>query len=429
MNNDSFRDIDIRRSKEHISSFSTFFGVRSFYSSVSFCNRCGSCAQNCPTYLFSQEEPLSPRGRNQAARLLLEQKLVSEKNIKELLRLVNSCTLCGRCTHYCAGKTPTPQHVLEIRRLLGKRVLPFTLQKIMEMRFSHPQLFNFLLKTGIFLRKFGFVKLARFSGLTTLTGFGWLGKADTLLPGKIPSKKRIAAEKEPTLIYIPSLETVYFQPSVYQNTLALVFPLFRTAVWENVPTGRFEYVFGNIRKARVQIKQLITRHAQLPTENTPILTDSIDTYIFLKECSPSLFAGYPKFQKKAEKFAACVRFITDFLPSKKDIPEVNTPVYLDKGALFSCEAKPQEDTEKQLRSYFSENFVQFTYDADMPAFAYSFVMKNNSPQLLPFVLQPVKEKQIKTIITLSGWNKMEWERAVKKIDRNIRVLHICELNR
>lgn len=429
MNDCSFRDIDVTHPKNHLTSVKTDFGVRSFYSSVSFCNRCGCCAQDCPTYLFSQDETLSPRGRNQAARLLVEQKLSPQKNKKELLRLINSCTICGRCTQVCAGKIPTAKHVLEMRRLLGVRVLPSTLQKGLELRFAYPHLFNCLVKFFLVLRLCGFIKLLRFSGLSYATGFGWLGKADTLLPPKIGKRENIKITTTPSLIYIPSLETFYFQPSVFQKTLQTVSRSFQPSVWENTPTGRFEFVFGNVRKARVQLKKLITRHRNLPTKNLPVLTDSIDAYIFLKEAAPSLFEEYPNWQQKAEQFAACVRFVTDFLPSGKEFITAAKPVCLDKGALFSHKSQPIQDAAQLLHSSFAENFVQFTYDADMPAFAYSFVKGNFSEQLIPPLLQTVKENKIQTVVTLSGWNKMEWERALKKQKINAKVLHISELNR
>lgn len=427
MNDFSFCDTDLRHSKNHLSSIKTDFGERGFYASVSFCNRCGCCAQDCPTYLLSQEETLSPRGRNQAARLLLERKLSADKNKKELLRLINSCTLCGRCTQNCAGKIPTAQHVLEMRRLLGVRALPFTLHKGLELRFSHPHLFDFLIKTFLLLRKCGLIKLFHFSGFSYAMGLGWLGKADTLLPSKIGEKEKIKDPEDLSLIYLPSLETFYFCPSVFQRTLKCISPL-KPYVWENMPTGRFEYVFGSVRKARAQIKKLIMSHQNLPTKNIPVLTDSIDAYIFLKEIAPSLFENYPNWQKKAENFSKCVRFVTDFL-GEENFPYVEGPVYLDKGTLFVREVQPLQEADRRLRSAFAENFVQFTYEADMPAFAYSFVKGNFYEEMLATILQPVREGKIRTIVTLSSWNKMEWQRALKKMHLKANVLHISELNR
>ena len=42
------------------------------YDDTLHCNRCGFCTSFCPTYLATGDETLSPRGRNQAFRALLE---------------------------------------------------------------------------------------------------------------------------------------------------------------------------------------------------------------------------------------------------------------------------------------------------------------------------------------------------------------------
>ena len=77
----------------HLAALDTPFGPRAVYDSVSFCNRCGSCQQACPTYLFTSQETFSPRGRNQLVRLITEGKLkltgenrtLAEQALKEAL--------------------------------------------------------------------------------------------------------------------------------------------------------------------------------------------------------------------------------------------------------------------------------------------------------------------------------------------------------
>ena len=76
----SFFQLDPKHPKRHLSRLETPFGVRSVYDSISYCTRCGSCQQACPTYLLTQEESFSPRGRNQAARLLAEGKIKTAEN-------------------------------------------------------------------------------------------------------------------------------------------------------------------------------------------------------------------------------------------------------------------------------------------------------------------------------------------------------------
>lgn len=52
--------LDPLRPERHLPVLQTPFGQRSVYDSISFCNRCGSCQQACPTYLLTAQEPFPP---------------------------------------------------------------------------------------------------------------------------------------------------------------------------------------------------------------------------------------------------------------------------------------------------------------------------------------------------------------------------------
>lgn len=433
MNDFSFRTLDLQTPKNHLSALETPLGTRSIADSVAYCNRCGLCLQRCPFYCQTQEEPLSPRGKNQTLRLLLERKINISRNKKELGRLATSCALCGRCTHACPGQIPTPQHILELRRLLGIALLPHSLQRLMNLRGKHSPLFYKIARVGLALRRWGGVKLVRFSGLANLCGFSWLHRADRMIPPSTRQNRKEWArfcrteEKKPSLIYIPSLETELFLPQVGIRVLKLAAQKYTPALWTQTSTGLFEYVYGNVRKARKQLLQLIRRHARVQNGTLPILTDSLDVYNFLKQAA-TLFEEYPHHKTQAMAFAKQVRFVTDLLPQKTDVSSIATPVVLDASALFSIEETPRLLAEKNLDTLFGKNFVHCNdRQADLPAFGYSFITLNKAVSLRDLSLRPWLEKEVKTVVVLSGWALMEVY-ASRKRGTSLQAIHIAELN-
>ena len=88
--------LDPQHPARHLCRLETPFGARTVYDSVSYCNRCGSCQQACPTYLLTLQETFSPRGRNQLVRLAAEGKLNLTRNRRQAEETLNSCLLCGR---------------------------------------------------------------------------------------------------------------------------------------------------------------------------------------------------------------------------------------------------------------------------------------------------------------------------------------------
>ena len=433
MNDFSFCFLDSNNSKVHLTALETPLGTRAFGQSVSYCNRCGLCLQSCPFYVQTQEEPFSPRGKNQTVRLLLQRKINLSRSRKELRQIAFSCTLCGRCARTCPGQIPTPQHILELRRLLGNSPLPLSLQRLLELRSKRPTLFHKIGQTGLFLRRMGVVKLMRFSGLANLFGLSWLHQADRMIPPSTRQDRKEwkalsrAEQKDPSLIYIPSMETDLFLPQIGISTWKMAAQKYRPLLWTNTPCGLFEFVYGNVRKARGQVEKLITRHNQLKNGTLPVLTDSLDVYNFLKQAA-TLFEDYPHSKEKAQKFAEKVLFITDLFPARGDIATAAMPVTLDTSALFSTEEKPTLSAEKIVSTLFGKNFVHCRdRQADLPAFGQSFITQNKAALLRDLSLRPWLEKEVKTVIVLSGWALMEVY-ATRKRAGYLQAVHIAQLN-
>lgn len=412
----------------------TPFGERSVYNSVAHCTRCGCCQQTCPSYALKKQETFSPRGRNQAIRLVMERKLLPRNNRPLLEEMITTCTLCGRCTQVCAGKIPTAEHVLELRRTLNMRLLPGTLQRLLGWRDTHPKFFNFVLRTGLLLRSAGAVSLWCKTGFAHVFGMDWLRRANELLPRRTPSlhkylaKQNINAQAENAdLIYLPSLEAEYFLPELAADVLKAAAQQHCPILWSNVSSGLFEYVYGDLRLSRRTVRRLIERRER--AGNLPLLTDSVDVFNFLQK-SPQLFAGYTRWQKKAQQLADTLLFVTDILPQRTNAPEnIKTPVRLEYSSLFCREGKPFDGANKILRTLFKKNFVECLYtDADTPAFGYGFVRNAPAEKMALNAVRTIAQTQAATVFTLSGLSALELNYYLKRLYPGAKAEHIARLN-
>ena len=95
------------------------WGMQDIHASAKICNRCGACAQACPSYKVFKEESFSPRGRNQLLRFILLGYFKKSTPKKHILSPAAACIMCGSCTAACAAFVPTAKHAAAVRRGFG----------------------------------------------------------------------------------------------------------------------------------------------------------------------------------------------------------------------------------------------------------------------------------------------------------------------
>ena len=173
---------------ERLSRLLTDLGERSTEDAVGQCSRCGYCEQVCPTYAATGRESFSPRGRNQIVRLMLEGKLKDPEASADALA---GCLLCGACQTACYAHVPTPDLVLEGRRLLTERPNSFV-NFLCYLLFQKPSFLKSFLKVAYFFKRLGLSRLAARSGLLSLLGLKGLAEAELhvdQVPGKFLSEE------------------------------------------------------------------------------------------------------------------------------------------------------------------------------------------------------------------------------------------------
>ena len=413
-----------RTSKKQLTFLQTPLGVRNVYDSVCFCNRCGMCAPVCPAYAADPKESNSPRARNQALRLLLEGKINTKQNRNELEKLVTSCTLCGRCEQVCPGQIPTREHVLELRRLLNLHLLPPTLFRLLRMRETSPKLFYGLVRTGLLLRHTGLLHL-----LAHTADFSWLKHTLDILPARIASPFQAENKTRPTLIYFPSLEAQFLLPSLAQSVYNMAAKKHRVCVWTNRACGLFEYVYGDVQRARKLVRALITLWEKTANGKLPVLTDSIDVYQFLKQ-APQLFSGLPHWEKRAANFAGHILFVTDILPKKPANAKTwGKPVLLMPGTLFTAHSPAWQHAQEILRTLFKKNLVECGYkDACTTPAGVGFIKESCAQQYNVQAVRAAAQYQTQSIIVLSGLAELETNFYLRRLYPAAQAHHIARLN-
>ena len=119
---------------------------------LSACVHCGFCLATCPTYLDSQDERDSPRGRIYLIKQLLETGAASQSTQTHLDR----CLTCRSCETTCPSGVQYGALVDIGRRLTEQQVTRPNYERafrwLLRKLISNQQLFGFLLKTGQFFR-------------------------------------------------------------------------------------------------------------------------------------------------------------------------------------------------------------------------------------------------------------------------------------
>ena len=410
----------------HLYTLQTPQGEREIYNAVSYCNRCGCCAQVCPSFQLHLQENFSPRGRNQLLRLALEGKIKLTAKNKVLRTAITSCLLCGRCTAACAGQVPTAELVLEMRRTLRLRVLPKPLHDSLQTRSLHPRLFSVLARAALIAKRFG--------AFAILPKPAWLKALGERLPKRTPALKKVLAqagipltEENPQQIYLPSLEAEFILPDIARKTLVYARQKARTAVWANTPTGLFDYVYGDLRRCRRVLRRLLIRHAHTGDGNLPLITDSIDVYTYLRR-APQVFSGRKFWQKRAEKFAACVRYVTDIFPPITD--EKPGPALLDLSSLLSCQEPAHTRAREILATLFGKNLVECLYtDADTPAFEYVLAAPKDAAEIGLKAVERIARTHAREVVTLSGLAALELTYLLKKFYPAAEATHFVDVDR
>ena len=369
-----------KESQKHLHAhcfFTPHGGKSDAYNAACLCNRCGACAQYCPSYKALSAELYSPRGRNQLARLVLERKLSLSSDAQDIKRTVTSCIMCGQCSAVCPVNAPSAALMAELKTAL---------------------------KT--------------FPGRSAFTGF--LAKYPHLHFAFKNLKYRIALQENPKAVYLPSVCGLKFAKQalniINQNLGAAAviksgLLLGKAALTE--PANITENILKNIK---AEYDRLCAGQA------LPLVVDNIEDYRLLKQA----------FRYGIEEFipADKIIFISELLKKGQKIKaqdvKAKTVLVQSNNLFFNDDAIPARFAEF-LDCSKAEFLVKFNpqgpYGTGLLAYRSDICGTQEMKRQLAF---EIAAQQADIFIVFSAADKKFFESLLKSFYPYTNVMHITE---
>ncbi|MDE2313771.1 MAG: (Fe-S)-binding protein [Elusimicrobia bacterium] len=404
----------------------TDLGERSTYDAASQCSRCGYCEQSCPTYVATAREPLSPRGRNQIVRLMLEGRVPDKESVKEAL---STCLLCGACSTACYARVPTADIVLEGRRMLESEA-PLIARILGRLAIRRPRLLAVLLKIGYAFKRAGISRLGR--PFLRAAGLGALAEADASMdeaPREFLSDAlgRRPAPENPAWFYFAACGPNYVLPRVGLATWAVLENRLGPGRFlNNACCGLLSYNYGTMADARDAAIRAIGRWEALGNKDAPVVADCSSCADFLKRY-PRLFLDDAAWKARAEAFSARVRDVIELVGTEAAPARDEAPLVYHE----SCRARHGQGLaapQELLRRACGESYKALP-ESDVccgGAGAFSFLHPELSDEVLRRKISNVARSGAQVVLASSTSCLLQLARGLRKYYPQARAFHLTE---
>ena len=397
------------------------------------CVHCGFCLQECPTYLQLGMETDSPRGRIHLIRAITEGRV---EPTKALVGHLDLCLQCRACETACPSSVPFGR-IMESGRamLVQEGKVPFAWRlRVWALRqlFPHPRRLRALF---LFLRVYqrsGFQRLVRATRLLRLLP-GGLADSESLLPD-VPARRFRMPKTAPGSRRV-ALLTGCVMPELYPRTHeATVRVLARNGIATIAPLeqrccGALSLHAGDRRTARELARRNID--AFLAAGVDTIVVNSAGCGSAMKEYA-ELLEHEPEYAKKAARFSAMVRDISEYLaalplrPPKRPLPARVT--YQDSCHLVHAQ-KQRSAPRELLRAIPGLELVELAAPDRCcgSAGVYSFAQREMSLRLLDDKMADIAATDAPTIATANPGCMMQIEAGLRRHKLPCRAVHVIEL--
>ena len=380
--------------KIHLAELITKNGIKNIYDAVSQCTRCGYCLLSCPTYIIENKETLSPRGRNQTVRMLIEGKY---KNVNAARNIIDTCLLCSACTNICYGSVATADIVLEARREENGFGNSIFYKSIITLR-RNRKLLDIIMKMLYFLHRIKLSKLASALGLFDFLGYPSLSIAIKKLI-KPPSKflheelKYLINPKPQKInwIYFATCGTDYLFTKVGRASVSVLKKIYGDGIFANNECcGLISYNYGSLKDAKELALKNIEIYEKIKKENPDafIVGDCSSCIAFMKSY-PQMFLDDELNYKRAIDFSNKVKDIIEVV-KPEHLSDINSEKIRELKVTIhhSCKAYNdqglKDEEEKVLKPILKENLIELN-ESNMccgGAGAYSFTKPELSNKVL-----------------------------------------------
>jgi len=194
-------------------------------------------------------------------------------------------------------------------------------------------------------------------------------------------------------------------------------------------SGLAEYLYGQAAWMQRAAKRVLTRWEKLAgRRGIDLVTDSIEVYSFLKHY-PLLFAKLPGWQKRAERFAERVKFITEH-PFPKNTNTLQQKIGLDSSSILYPAEWVIERARKILLTNSQKNLLECEYSRfPLPVAGLGLARRNLVEELVRQHVQDIQRKEIADVYCLSGWAALELNAALKFLYPKAHAQHLVFAHR
>jgi glycolate oxidase iron-sulfur subunit len=281
------------------------------YDETLHCNRCGFCTSYCPTYLATGDEGLSPRGRNQVFRALLEGRLADPAQAK---RSVDTCLQCGICTSVCFAEVPTAKLMGAAKqKLMAAGGEPLLLRFLLRFLLPRPRLLEAVLKVLFLGKRLGVSRLLNRLGILRLVSPA-LAAAEEMsaeVPAYFLREQVAPAAADAEVAQFMACGPNYLLPSAGLATDRLVAESgCRHGRAENVCCGLPALSSGDLEAGRALARRNIEALEKYP--KAVILVDDSSCAATIKDY-PALFEEDPAWKPRAQAVAARAKDLSEWL--------------------------------------------------------------------------------------------------------------------
>ncbi len=404
---------------------------------MSRCVHCGFCLQECPTYLQLGMETDSPRGRIHLLKALTDGRVNATPSLVSHLDL---CLQCRACETACPSGVPFGR-IMEAGRAMiverGDAPRSWWLRtQLLKLVLPYPKRIALLFTLLRFYQRTGLQRLIRASRLLRFLP-GNLAEAEEMLPeGSTPAfTVETPAHAFDSAGERVALLTGCVMPHLYARTHeSTVRVLARNGVEVvDVPQQRCCGALSIHAGDRTTGRRLARRNIDsfLKGSVDAVIVNSAGCGATLREYG-ELLAEDSAYAEKAERFAASVRDVTEFIADLGVEPPV-APVEQRVTYQDSCHLVHGQKVRSAPRQLLQSIPGLDLVEMDSPdrccgsAGIYSFAQREMSMQLLDDKLRDVAATQASVIATANPGCMLQIEAGLRRHGLQGRVVHVVEL--
>ncbi len=391
------------------------------------CNRCGFCLTVCPTYMVTGKETLSPRGRNQAFRQILEGKILNPEKASEVF---STCLTCHACTNVCFSQVPVGKLMAPAKAVAQQEKIQWILslkRKTLRFLLRHRSLLTLFLWPIFLLKRIGVSGLLNSIGILKLFS-PELSRAEKIV-AEAPlnfSVKLSPIKGKEELNYFSGCGTHYLYPAIGQRCCKVLEKVdFSVSKKPHPCCGLMANSAADVEGAKQLARDTIRFYSG---NNDPIFIDDDSCYGFMKGYG-ELLGG-----EAAILFSKRVKNLAQIVSQKKFKKKNNDTSKVVVTCHDSCQiGNAYRETDPIRKFLENQEWVEFKEMEESTwccggAGAYCLKHPELSEEILFRKLKNIKATKAEVVIAGASSCTLQIKNGLRNRNQSspIRVLHLGE---